>query len=54
MQSNIPVSILAGCGIWIIYSIVTRYVKYGEKVLVVGLAVGAALVGAFQIVSQAL
>ena len=51
MQSNIPVSILAGCGIWCLYSPIKEKCSSLGTVLYYGLGVGALIMGAYQIVS---
>ncbi|XP_063693245.1 protein O-mannosyl-transferase TMEM260-like isoform X1 [Bolinopsis microptera] len=49
MQSNIPVSILAGCGIWCLYSPIKGKCSSLGTVLYYGLGVGALIMGAYQI-----
>ena len=51
MQSNIPVSILAGCGIWCVYTPIKEKCNSLGTVLYYALGVGALAMAAYQIVS---
>ena len=51
MQSNIPVSILAGCGIWCVYAPIKEKCNSLGTVLYYALGVGALAMAAYQIVS---
>ena len=52
MQSNIPVSILAGCGMWCLYTPIKDKCSNVGTVVYYLLGVGALLMGAYQIVSS--
>ena len=51
MQANIPVSILAGCGVWCVYNIASDRYKSFAKELRYLFGFGALLIAAHQIVS---
>ena len=52
MQVNLPVSILAGCGLWFVFSLIATHYSRITKILYCVFGVGALCVAAYQFVSK--
>ena len=53
MQTNLVISLLGGCGLWIFYSLLVKRYPTLERQIYIVLSIGSVLFGARQAVSVA-